>query len=181
MANIGLRERGFRGAMVLVFFLGSVVFSLSPPAAGVDPCDNKDQIFWQDRVSGDWRRHARGTSDVIRFHVRDFNETCHPVTVAWSTAHITLGGTWGHWAEVGWRMRCCVPVNEPYFQWFSEWRTTGNVEGGAIGGYPCPQVEGQGHKWRVTKILGTTKWNLRVGCDPNSGGTTLLDTTGPTS
>ncbi len=126
--------------VLMIAAIGLALSVLPSSPAFADVCTDKDQIFWADEVSlGSWRTQAYGTTNSIRFSNRDINNDCNNYTAAWSTAHHSLGGVFGHWAEVGWRIRreCAGPPFgcQKIFYWFTEWGLSSNTHGSDSGAY----------------------------------------------
>jgi hypothetical protein len=155
--------------------LGLVAWMGVPGSASASDCDLKEQIFWADEPASAFRTDAYGTMNDIRFTTRDTAD-CNRVT-AWTTAHITGGGRWGDWVEIGWRIvtTCAITGCSDRYEWFSEWGIDYQVRGGSSGAYPCKQEAGSFHRWRVTNKPGTNDWNLWVNCLAGQG-YVLLDT-----
>ncbi|GIV00728.1 MAG: hypothetical protein KatS3mg014_2343 [Actinomycetota bacterium] len=172
----GARERTRLGtSLALIVFLG--VWIGPPDSAWAADCDLKEQIFWADEPGAGWRTDAYGTMDDIRFTTRD-TANCDGTMTAWSTAHITGGGRWGDWVEVGWRVitRWAPRIGwYDTYEWFSEWGVNFRSQGGRHGPYPCAQEAGSFHRWRVTNRPGTNDWNVYVNCLTGEG-YVLLDT-----
>lgn len=140
--------------------------ALLPSPAGVAQavCDLKEQVFWSDHPGTDWRLNAEGSTNDIKYHLRDNNPNCAG-TLMWSTSHIIGGGSWGDWMEVGWKFHVscgitCVPQNS---FWFSEWGIDYTRRGGLQAPYPCGGLD-VFHSWRASNVSGTTDWKLSVNC-----------------
>jgi hypothetical protein len=161
------------GVLVALFLLSSLV--VTPEEALATHCGTKEQIFWADEPGTAWRTNARGTQNDIKFSNRVVAPDCSG-TLAWSTAHLTLNGRWGHWVEVGWRLTREVPHPAPLVKrWFSEWGRDFTKRGGTRGHFPCEGVNNQYDSWKVSKHTGSTTWSLFVNC-LNGGGWQTLDT-----
>jgi len=147
-----------------------VAIVVTPTPSFADVCDVKEHIFWTDEPGSSFRLNAYGSSNDIRFVYRDLNQSCSDAkSDAWSTSHIRLGGVTGDWVEVGWK----VLVDRGTF-WFSEAAIGFLPAGGNQGVYPCDDVTGLFARWRVTNVLGTNTWNLRVNCLGNPGSADIL-------
>ena len=158
-----------RRAGLTVPVLLSVAGVLPTPVPATAQCSNKEQIFWADEPGYSWRLNAFGSMNDIRFVKRD-TEDCS-TTTGWSTEHIKGGGVWGDWVEVGWRIKttCTSYACADDYQWFSEWGTDFDSDGGDHGQYPCNEVEGDFHRWRVSNKPDTNDWTLSVNCLTGSG------------
>jgi hypothetical protein len=148
-----------------------LLFGLPSLPAHADVCSDEALIFWADQISiGNWRDQAYGTTNEIRFSNRDVSQACGTYTAAWSTAHLSLGGIYGHWVEVGWRERWdCFGGCEKVFYWFTEWGLGGNTLGLNVGNYPCAKIDGEFHRWRVANLDGTNDWNAYFNCLTGNG------------
>lgn len=169
--------RGSRwSTLILAVAMSALAVALVPATAWADDCDLKEQIFWADEPGTSWRVDAYGTTNEMRFVTRD-TANCASRTVAWSTAHLTGGGVWGDWVEVGWHIDIsnCIPSCVDIYEWFSEWGVNFTPAGGDEGPFPCNETSGNFYRWRVTNKPGTNDWNLQANCLTGSG-YVLLDT-----
>jgi hypothetical protein len=92
-------------AATWVLSLGAALAMSGPPAlaAAPDDCKTEHLIFWDAWNSGSsqWRTAPHGTENHIVLKQRTLDQACADHGVAYSTAHMMLGGNQANTAEVG--------------------------------------------------------------------------------
>lgn len=148
-----------------------VVLMVTPPTPAVaDACSTEETIF------AAYTGGAYGTYGEIKHTDRDINSSCGQYTpLAWSTAHMRLGGATYNWAEVGWEEEYVLSFHQFYA--FTEWGLNGNTKARNQFSEAC-LTQTSYQMWRVSNVSGTNDWNLAINCENGTGWSSLKKYTG---